>query len=929
MQEMHEKFHSTIIQSAPKAGRVAPLYFGLGAIEGLFTILYLLILPSDQKNSFMWGYSLQRLTMVFGSLLLTTGMGYLGVVFWRNQGRGQQVLQRILSRSRLYYSIILLAGVGLYIGWIGIFLPLYRFGGYAAYFERIRPLLIWLALIFIQTLIPLLMLRFGFNWQRLGDYIKQHLALIPLGVTLGLMVLTGIWVALTKSGITPDKKFWGNIGTPILNLQIFLLLGVGLILLCFIMYWNSRRQKNNAATNPKWLIYIDILVCFLLWALATFLWVREPVIHSYFLTDPQAPNYEPYPFSDARYYDSYGQYLLIGEKMGGGKFATRPWYIFFLAMINAIAGPGYDQVIALQVAALALFPVFLYLLGKSLNSRILGIMVGLLAIFREVNAIRSTPFIQVSHSKLMLADFPTAAGVALFTLLVVIWLKDPEHKPLMPMIVGGVFGILMMVRFHVVTLLPLALLAGLLVLWRRFGNWIRSSVLLVFTMMIFVLPWMYRNYNVLGRFILEGPQIKSILNQRYKPTPTPRPTLLATVTPTNMPVDLTASVDDANGGSILPVNPVAGLTAPTAVSGVAVTPEAIFSPTTTPAPKLKTEREITTYAFQLFFSENVQAVSFVSNHFLHNLLLAVRELPTSLIYDDLNHVLLNFPADSDNWDGKLKPAEAILMTINLLLIALGISVTWKKWKIVGIIPLFMCAGYFMSSALTRVSGWRYLLPVDWVIYFYFVIGLLEILRWFAVLLGAKLGEDTHFETKLMDNPKGSFPIRQAAFIITGFFLLGSVIPAAELLIPERYPIMSKEEVLTTFMERLPAEQPGLDVNVLQQIVSADVGDAVNGRLLYPVYYEEGQGAPGADSQIFRSKPYARLLLTVIGPRTATVVMPLEEPPAAIPSTSDILVVGCKEQGAFQAYAIMVMGETTTVYTRSSNFPLECISQVNP
>jgi len=927
MQEMREKSHSTIVKSAPKAGKVAPLYFILAAAEGLFTILYLLVLPSDQKNSFMWGYSLQRLSMVFGALFLTIGLGYLAVVFWRNQERGVRILQQILSRSRLYYFIILLAGVGLYIGWIGIFLPLYRFGEYAAYFERVRPFVIWAVLIFIQTLIPLLILRFGFNWQHLRDYIKQRLALIPLGVTLGLMVLTGIWIALTKSGITPDKKFWGNIGTPILNLQVFSLVGIGLILLCFVTYWNFGRQKTE--TSPKWLIYIDILVCFLLWALATFLWAREPVIHSYFLTDPQAPNYEPYPFSDARYYDSYGQYLLIGEKMGGGKFATRPWYIFFLAIISAIAGPGYDQVIVLQVAVLALFPVFLYLLGKSLNSRILGIMVGFLAIFREVNAIRSTPVIQVSHSKLMLADFPTAVGVALFTLLVVIWLKDPERKPLMPMIAGGIFGILMMVRFHVVTLLPLTLLAGLLVLWRRFGNWLRSSVLLVFTMMIFVLPWMYRNYTVVGRFILEGPQIKSILNQRYKSTPTPKPALSATTTPTNMPVDLTAEGGDASDGSTSPVNPVVGSTTPAATSGVAVMPAATFSPTATPAPKLKTEREITAYAFQLFFNENIQALNFVSNHFLHNLLLAIRELPTSFIYDDLRHVLLNIPADSDNWEGKLKPAEAIFLTVNLLLIALGISVTWKKSKIVGIIPLFMCAGYFMSSALTRVSGWRYLLPVDWVIYFYFVIGLLEILRWFVVLLGAEMGEGAHFEAKLMDNLKGSFPIRQAAFIIAGFLLLGSAIPVTELLIPERYPSMSKEEVLMTFMERLPADQSGLDVEILQQIISADVGDALNGRLLYPVYYEEGQGAPGADSQIFRSKPYARLLLTVIGPKTATVVMPLEEPPTAIPNTSDILVVGCKEQGAFQAYAIMVMGETNTVYTRSSEFPLECISKVNP
>jgi hypothetical protein len=161
-----------------------------------------------------------------------------------------------------------------------------------------------------------------------------------IGVTLGLMVLIGIWVALTKSGITPDKKFWGNIGTPILNLQVFSLVGIGLILLCFVIYWNFGRQKTE--TSPKWLIYLDILVCFLLWALATFLWAREPVIHSYFLTDPQAPNYEPYPFSDARYYDSYVQYLLIGENWAA-EICYRAMEHFFFGINSSIAGPGYDR----------------------------------------------------------------------------------------------------------------------------------------------------------------------------------------------------------------------------------------------------------------------------------------------------------------------------------------------------------------------------------------------------------------------------------------------------------------------------------------------------------------------------------------------------------------------------------------------------------
>jgi hypothetical protein len=121
MQEMREKSHSTIVKSAPKAGKVAPLYFILAALRDFSRFCICLFYHPIRKNSFMWGYSLQRLSMVFGALFLTIGLGYLAVVFWRNQERGVRILQQILSRSRLYYFIILLAGVGLYIGWIGIF----------------------------------------------------------------------------------------------------------------------------------------------------------------------------------------------------------------------------------------------------------------------------------------------------------------------------------------------------------------------------------------------------------------------------------------------------------------------------------------------------------------------------------------------------------------------------------------------------------------------------------------------------------------------------------------------------------------------------------------------------------------------------------------------------------------------------------------
>ena len=49
----------------------------------------------------------------------------------------------------------------------------------------------------------------------------------------------------------------------------------------------------------------------------------------------------------------------------------------------------------------------------------------------------------------------------------------------------------------------------------------------------------------------------------------------------------------------------------------------------------------------------------------------------------------------------------------------------------------MNLGYALANGIARFSSWRYNLPVDWVIYFYFAIGAIEILGGLALLFGAK------------------------------------------------------------------------------------------------------------------------------------------------------------------------------------------------
>ena len=67
--------------------------------------------------------------------------------------------------------------------------------------------------------------------------------------------------------------------------------------------------------------------------------------------------------------------------------------------------------------------------------------------------------------------------------------------------------------------------------------------------------------------------------------------------------------------------------------------------------------------------------------------------------------------------------------LSAVVFLLGLALAWKKYRWVGLAPLFMDVGFTANLALARVSGWRYNLPIDWVVMLYFAMGLAQMLIW--------------------------------------------------------------------------------------------------------------------------------------------------------------------------------------------------------
>ena len=296
-------------------------------------------------------------------------------------------------------------------------------------------------------------------WADNRKLVKAALLTWAIFLLLALIVrISGLRVPETS------MTAWAIPAVPLLEWHIWL---SGLIAALFFVLDRSEKQPDTPARfRLKTLLHADRLWFFLIWALSLILWTAQPLLPNDYATAGRPPNFEIYPFSDGMFYDQTAQSILIGNGLMGDEIPARPLYTVFLAILHALAGQDYNQVILVQMLVLAFFPAVLYLLGKEFGSHPAGIMLALLTIFREIHSIQAAPFTRsVANVKLYFSEIPTALGLSLFLLFCVRWLKQREQPGLNPLLAGGMLGITMLIRTQSLAVLPFVLLFALVTLW--------------------------------------------------------------------------------------------------------------------------------------------------------------------------------------------------------------------------------------------------------------------------------------------------------------------------------------------------------------------------------------------------------------------------------------------------------------------------------
>ncbi|MBE7435067.1 MAG: glycosyltransferase family 39 protein [Anaerolineales bacterium] len=564
-----------------------------------------------------------------------------------------------------------------------------------------------------------------------------------------------------------------------------------------------------------------------LYLLASILWLSVP------LSTLASSFYSPIspPTNVPLPYSDAGFYDFTAQSLqiGSGYFGgipPRPLYVTFLAIMHFLFGQNYPAIIAAQVLVLALFPVALYFLGKKINSPAAGVIIALFAIFREYTSLWIASNTRVVNSKTFTTDFPTAFAMVLICLVVLWWLERRDLRS--TMIAGGAFGLFLLFRTQSILTLPFLFLLVLFVMKFKWSEWTKSSIIFAAAMFLTVMPWLTHNYTVAGKFSFDDPNQVGIIFNQYS--------FDAKATP--------AGFD--------------------------------------PAKESVRERIIS------FTLENPGYVAnFIASHFLNTEIGGLLTLPLVKPFNGFQEPINLYWVE---WDGNLEWYNVILVLIYLLVIALGLVAAWKRLGWLSLVPLAFNLGYALSNGIARFSSWRYNLPVDWVVYFYFGIGIIEIFSAVAQLFGARSQPITDYQS--FDYTQGKPPIYDhlpspisnhgsritppARLIstyllpITLFIFIGSLPWLAKGFAEPRYTSAQSE-----LIARL--ESNNYNRSEIESFLTQPDAVLLEGRLLYPRKYTRGEGLSSANPwPAYEAKDFPRIGFLLINSGHQNLIFPTRE-----------------------------------------------------
>ena len=693
--------------------------------------------------------------------------------------------------------------------------------------------------------------------------------LAPIKVGIPIFIFSFLSIGLlffSGFGVASSDYFWYGAGVPILISQVIAAIFSGYLFLHYEPRWQAKHR--------------DIFVCIAIYFATSILWAQAPLIRSFFFTEPSVPDGMFFPFADAATFDTASQFSLIGEKLRlyNSVFFERPLYLSFLSYLHALFGQNYETVMAAQAVIFAILPVLIFLIGRSLDLRAVAFASAVAVMLRGFNSIAASNLIDLANPKVILTDFPTAIGIALIVLLTSEWLKEPTRKWHYPLWIGGAIGFTVMLRTNALMLLALLPFYTLIQFTTRWKQWLFSSLLMLLGTLSITLPWELRNLSLGG--MMYGPivtKFQDVIRTRYE----------------------------------IPLGPNSSLP-PRGSSHSMV---------------LKTLQPLLTLSQSNTALQDNPAcdtvICFSANHFIHNIVTSLLILPTSPVMDELRYLVKErAPYWQINWDGTLTGPAIFFLSLNLFFVISGVTLAWKKKGLAGLTPLAIFIFYDISNSLARTSGGRYIVPIDWIVILYYLLGVFWILIWLVNMTGAPWKIfSTPFPEDLPTRTTLRSVFSKVLSVLYILFLLGALLPLSENLYRPRYQNIESLETLSENQALL--EQTGMKLHDLDIFLQSPNANVLVGRALYPRFYKMNQGDFEGVFYPYQTLGFPRTAFKLIGPAgESSIVLPGNQP-ADVSHTNDVLVLGCNGTNYLDALVVIVLDDNSAVYTREPEVSLQC------
>jgi 4-amino-4-deoxy-L-arabinose transferase-like glycosyltransferase len=850
------------------------IFLAVSTLIVLSGMVWIILTKSDTDNAVLFGLSLFRLFLVFVIFLPAVGLGWLsarvktggGLPGWLSRGLALAAKPQVWL-SFGYFSL----------GWL--LYPASQMPVLPSLFDRLKPI-VWI----IFGITVNLMVRFWMDGEKAAtiavrSYLAKNSRLWKTAaVILAIFMVGWILVAVTKTGIKPDL-YWKVAGVPLLPFQLYLILG-GMLLLAVLKGFLANRGKQLLPRAVDWMAFV------LIWALAAGIWLSIPQERSVFAPGPYPPADILYPHSDGAVHDSGGEFITIGQPLNNGEFTDKPAYMFLLGLFHLLFGDNIQTIVTVQVILLALLPSVLYLLGKEIHSRNLGIFIALVEIARAGNAISAVTQITTTSVKEFMSEMPLALALAVLSLLLLRYYRNRDGYVL-PICLGGVYGISILIRPHPLLFAPVLALAVIIVQWKSWRKLIVHGLLVILGAGLVFTPISISNVQH-GRRPDIMEKILMVLD-RAKYT-TPEVDESADLLPLVMPTAQPAVVSDESS--------------PTDV------PQMQASITVTPAPQEVIMAEPP--------SINNKFVR-LAGHMIHHEITILLSFPNSLVFNDLNHTLsASYWNESTYWDGQLTPGQFVGLFGVLIFFALGLAHFCSRSGWEGLLPILLQITINLANALARSSGGRFLVPADWIIYLYVAIGLFTLggllVKWIPISTS-----ETITPSQVIVRESRPAPYYTA----TGFLIFGLALAGIQVLVPPKYP--QQMDAAAVLKEHQASDLVASSDPDQQTLLSGEEGLPIYGKALYPRFYSAGEGEPSPNSPL-AALPYSRLTFQVVSPAgNYFITLPSTVRGKKLQNGSSVLVLGCRQyNNRVLAVDLVIFGaDGNTLYRSNTGLPESC------